>query len=1608
MTVETYGFKFSVDARDAAKGYGDFQKSVDGVFASLSKFEAHAKKVMDGVTASSRRGQSDIAKYTNQFKGLANIKIDGRAGPAITKLTEAMRGFKAPNTAQINNMRSFFRALGTMPDLGAAARTVRTVGSLSAAMSGFKAPSSAQSQRLVQFAKALGQATPVLSSIRSAAGLTRLSGELTTLSASLATLRVPSKTSITNLSSLATALSRFRLSNLSGAGHLVTALTAIAGFRAPSAVQVRNLQQFITAVSNLRVPTNGTQIATFLSHVASAASNAAGSLRNFRGNLNSIGWSGFNRGAHTARLEMMGLQNAFSGTFQIGSAIRSLLGSLTIGELGREFFKATNTALQFKAAMGVVDQSTAGVSYQLGYVNKMANRFGQDMLTAETGFAKFAISANKAGANMAQTKTIYEGFSTAMTVLGTSADRQTDVWLALQQVMSKGYLASEELNQQINEHLPGALGYLSQEAKRLGFNMQDALKKKSLDAVQTLLYLAKRYKEDFGPALADSLQRPSAQLQVLKNNFMSLYQAIGDNGATSAVSNFLSSLNKSLDPASVDRFAHAVGKGLEGAVNRVSAALNILYNNWNAIKGPLGTSLSLLGKWMLISGGLQIGKALIVPLIAARAALVSFSGTMARMGAAGSGAFFTRLTASTVPLAGAFGTLTVRAVAANASMNLLRIGMTGVRMAGGALMGLIGGAWGATLLLVTAMIGGMASAMFNLAQNHEAVMNSMKDGFAVMRENVGLLNQQEIAALDAAQGLSGVQAFATSSQQPIRNFAGEVGNAAQSLWDMAAAARAANIQRIKGVISDLQTQQHTAYLGTTEGRWNDLWGRSHHSASDLWHSIMNKAGGTLQDSWTNGDSSRQADSDLRSTTNRLRDMNTLLQRVESEKPEDTVKRLKLKSEGEGGYGGDPRGTGHGTGTKKKKHPKVDHAFNDFKEMETSIDDMISRFAEDNPLAKLQMEFVRDITKEGQTLLGNKAYHTFAKQLEADFDTGKVSVEGLINAIQSGGIKPKVLEDLKKRYHMDTTDIIRMLRNQQVAYEQSVKEATVKAIEAQMKASNTVLRRLAEGNPTLKVIQDFVDDLGKEGAELLTAGSFEKWYKSITSGALDAEAATNSLIDAINNGGVAQQILTDIENRAGVTKDVLIESIQRQGRAMAFNLKMAKEEEVFMARHNRELGENIALARMSDREQRVASALIEEIRGKQAKGIKITQDQVNNQLTLNLAMERQLDIFQQQREFFENNGIHKYIKDLRSAGEAVHDLDYTFLHSLEDTIYNFMDKGKLSFKSLFTSVKEEFMRFTAQNVTKSILNFLVPNSENQGDPSIFGGLFRKLGFDTSFKPKAELGSKVNPMWVRLDSNGDITLGGGLYGAATSSQSDVWDSVDQEIWNLFGTSGTVPRMVTDCFGTGTQQAAPQITNVFTKVFKGLGGVFQSIFQTILRALGVGGAGGGGGSDILATLINVGMAAFGGGGGFNPATISGLSGDVSSMIAANPGIFKEGGEVGQAVAYGSMPISAFMGAPHYREGTPNTSGGHPAILHDNEAVIPLSRGRKVPVDLSGGKGGALGGNSITVNVYARDAVLTSTVKDWVAEGIDTAAKQGAAQGANMAIKEITRRRL
>lgn len=125
-----------------------------------------------------------------------------------------------------------------------------------------------------------------------------------------------------------------------------------------------------------------------------------------------------------------------------------------------------------------------------------------------------------------------------------------------------------------------------------------------------------------------------------------------------------------------------------------------------------------------------------------------------------------------------------------------------------------------------------------------------------------------------------------------------------------------------------------------------------------------------------------------------------------------------------------------------------------------------------------------------------------------------------------------------------------------------------------------------------------------------------------------------------------------------------------------------------------------------------------------------------------------------------------------------------------------------------------------------------------------------------------------------------------------------------------------------------------------------------------------------DLLSMGLNAFTGGFGAGGGMSLGKTFGNMGSAMSKNLGGIGKFfgfSEGG-------YTTNPVSMVGGAwnwnsaKHYAEGTHNTSGGMPAIVHPDEAVIPLSRGRSIPVDMKGASKPHVTVNSPII-VYAHD---------------------------------------
>lgn len=1620
--------KFVVDTTGVAKGLRDYRSAVDGIFASLSKFEAHVEKTMKGVSKASANPQA-IAAFKRAVGAFSKVDIDTSAARKLSALSAAMSGFKSPSPAQITNTRRFFSALGNLPDLSRAYKSIRALSDLNAAMSGFKSPAASHAKNLTAFANAVKTAVPALSGLSRIAGISGIANELATISIAMRNLKAPSANQVTNLGNLALALRSFNFSNLSGSGNFYAALTAIGNFRAPSPAQIRNLQQFVNAVAQMRVPPNAGAVANALNQIASAASRAGGALGGFRAGLGNLGGSLGHVGgqARGASLQMMGLQNAFSATFQAGSVLRSLLGSLTIAELGRGFFEATNAAIQFRAQMGVVNKDLQFADSQMQFVRATANAFGVDMLAAATGFAKISIAADKSGISVMQTRHIFEGMNSAMTVLGTTTAGQQDVWLALQQVMNKGYLSAEELNQQLNEKLPGAMAYATEYAKSMGMSLEDGLKKKALDAAGVLAHISKRMKEDFGPAVADALMRPSAQMNILRNNFNSLFIAIGEAGGNEAFSSLLAKINARMKPEDIERYARAIGESLKGAVDKLSAAFDWLYNNWDSIKGPLSTTLELMGRWAVISGTLQIARFIVQPLMMIPNALGGLRQT---------GLLIQSLIAPTaqasLALQGGFASAAVaiqsyrnslvtsitatRAAAASNGILATSLGIVsraGVAAAAGirGLIGLLGGPY----LLAFAAAGAAAYMLYD----------DFSKGNEVIRTNGKWLGEQRKkldetkGALDRVRGITVVARNETNAHNGsvasgtafMDAYNAKINQATGGLWDMARAARAATIENLKLQQADATKRLTDIGMQSSSALWRGagvMWDRGQYGNSILMGARAGLMG--AKSGLGFGPSQDEINAQFNAASQHRDNVTAQLAAAEGTTDKEWLAYYQKQfPNGLGGgtvAGGKPSGSGTGSG---RRTPTLEEQRN---KVENQVDSLMQKLAKRDPIGKLHYDFVKNLTDQAHVLLNNKGYEQFFTGMKAAAGDATAQTNALITALQSGNLSAKTMDDLKARYGEDVNGIIEMLKAQQVAYEDALKDSTIKGLEIKYKAVADAMDLLGDAIPSVREAKDNLTELTGLGRLAFPPGEgLNKWLDDLNSGAITAAEALDQLMAIMADPNKRSAGVSQFMVATGTTEQDIMAAGRGKVSGNEYRRREAELDLKFGERLLQQRYEEITLMGVSTQQAEIFTTVQEEVRRARAANVKVTNESIAA-LTKEVAAQQALaNQMQRNKEFFENNGVRSYLNELKTAGEAINELDKTTLQSLEDQLFNLGTTGKFSFNAIFDTIQQGLVRFASQEIMKTLTTSIFgADQTNGGTPSMFAGLFKMFGAKYEPAKTDKLGTVMNPMYVAFANGASVDVNGNIFkgsGNRTVTMEGVSDpstrgtqmnpmfvqsatgaipgitsaapagtpTLEQQFDQTFGTGTTgTPTGNTGALAQTTQAAAQTTATSFKDTMVGMmpmvGMAFASQMKSpiaqiatmfgmmMLQQMMASQTAGGGGGGLLGGLLKIGTSVFGGGAG-------GLAAGVSKTIAANPGIFKEGGYPGSPVARGSIHPAAFVNAPHYAEGTPNTSGGMPAILHDNEAVIPLSRGRKVPVEIAGGGSrGQVINNNFVVN--------------------------------------------
>lgn len=322
--------------------------------------------------------------------------------------------------------------------------------------------------------------------------------------------------------------------------------------------------------------------------------------------------SGMQSGANSANSLDNALKNSSRGGREALSLFQRIRGEVlslaaayiglnaAISQIGG-VLKAFQTLEAAQSRLGVVfNQDTGKVSQELAFLERNAARLGIEFGVLSDQYSKFAIAANSANFTAQATRDVFLSVAEAGRVNKLSIDQLNGVFLALEQMISKGKVSSEELRRQLGDRLAGAFNIFADAIGVSAAELDDMMKKGEVLADQsTLVKFADELKRRFGPQLGAALASTTAELGRFQNNLFQAQLRIGEGGFIDAFTEGLRTLNTYFQSTEGREFFLSLGTAL-GNVTRGLIALLPYMDDFARIAGVL-VALKVagsLGNWL--------------------------------------------------------------------------------------------------------------------------------------------------------------------------------------------------------------------------------------------------------------------------------------------------------------------------------------------------------------------------------------------------------------------------------------------------------------------------------------------------------------------------------------------------------------------------------------------------------------------------------------------------------------------------------------------------------------------------------------------------------------------------------------------------------------------------------------------------------------------------------------------------------------------------------------------------------------------------------------------------------------------------------------------------
>lgn len=179
---------------------------------------------------------------------------------------------------------------------------------------------------------------------------------------------------------------------------------------------------------------------------------------------------------------------------EMTQVMTALAGAVVVKE-----FIAANVAVEnFDRAMTVVTGSSKGAGDAMEFVRRTSDILGLEISSTADNFVSLSAAAKGTTLEGQATRDVFEAVSKAMALLGKSSADTQGALLAVQQMISKGTVSSEELRGQLGERLPGAFQIAARAMGVTTIELGDMLKAGAVATDEFLPKFAAELNKTFG------------------------------------------------------------------------------------------------------------------------------------------------------------------------------------------------------------------------------------------------------------------------------------------------------------------------------------------------------------------------------------------------------------------------------------------------------------------------------------------------------------------------------------------------------------------------------------------------------------------------------------------------------------------------------------------------------------------------------------------------------------------------------------------------------------------------------------------------------------------------------------------------------------------------------------------------------------------------------------------------------------------------------------------------------------------------------------------------------------------------------------------------------